>query len=350
MAQFLSPGAGFPGLGPALNYLTQLLAGRVHFLAHFSRSVAVGGCFGALVFCPEVIKMDNIQSARLAKLQRRNIINNRNERQSRIRRLQNILQTLQPNSNSHGNMLTTIPYLPKIFEVHRKHTQNIVSRSVVDDDESVVARLDLRDPVNHGAILDGGNAVALSCPHNAVALYHLVSARLPLTTHSRPRLHLTSTTTLLCRLLHSHSRSRISVSSNKKMSVTCIFYFLSTDQYQIMSSTDAMIHMRASQPVEFVGSVEPGEELAKPKDLDIVTQGYGSLPRLKAVGGNRATSSRGSYQDHEKDKVIATLKEQVATQAEQLTTQSVQLEKDDQTIKARLTRKWEAKISRQIIP
>ncbi|KAM7523340.1 hypothetical protein LguiA_013242 [Lonicera macranthoides] len=94
-----------------------------------------------------------------------------------------------------------------------------------------------------------------------------------------------------------------------------------------------MIHMRAFQPVEFAGSVEPSEEVAQPKDLDIVTQvlgpqshhhkGYGFMPRLKAVEGNRETSNRGSYQDH--DKVIATLKEQVATQAEQLTTQSAQL-------------------------
>ncbi|KAM7481710.1 hypothetical protein LguiB_006293 [Lonicera macranthoides] len=76
---------------------------------------------------------------------------------------------------------------------------------------------------------------------------------------------------------------------------------------------DAMIHMRASQPVESAGSVEPGEEVAQPKDLNIMTQvlgprsrhhkGYGSIPRLKAVGGSRATSSRGTYQDHEKDKV-----------------------------------------------
>ncbi|KAM7465893.1 hypothetical protein LguiB_013455 [Lonicera macranthoides] len=98
---------------------------------------------------------------------------------------------------------------------------------------------------------------------------------------------------------------------------------------------DAMIHMRASQLVESAGSVEPGEEVAQPKDLNIMTQvlgprsrhhkGYGSMPRLKAVGGSRATSSRGTYQDHEKDKVITTLKEQVATQAEQLATQSAQL-------------------------
>ncbi|KAM7507247.1 hypothetical protein LguiA_017700 [Lonicera macranthoides] len=91
----------------------------------------------------------------------------------------------------------------------------------------------------------------------------------------------------------------------------------------------------AKHPVESAGSVEPGEEVAQPKDLNIMTQvlgprshhhkGYGSMPRLKAVGGSRATSSRGTYQDHEKDKVITTLKEQVATQAEQLANQSAQL-------------------------
>ncbi|KAM7497498.1 hypothetical protein LguiA_021912 [Lonicera macranthoides] len=98
---------------------------------------------------------------------------------------------------------------------------------------------------------------------------------------------------------------------------------------------DAMIHMRASQPVESAGSVEFGEEVAQLKDLNIMTQvlgprsrhhkGYGSMPRLKAVGGNRVTSSRGTYQDHEKDKVIATLKEQVVTQVEQVAAQSAQL-------------------------
>ncbi|KAM7497870.1 hypothetical protein LguiA_022284 [Lonicera macranthoides] len=49
------------------------------------------------------------------------------------------------------------------------------------------------------------------------------------------------------------------------------------------------------------------------------------MPRLKEVGGSRATSSRGTYQDHEKDKVIITLKEQLATQSVQLATQSAQL-------------------------
>lgn len=51
------------------------------------------------------------------------------------------------------------------------------------------------------------------------------------------------------------------------------------------------------------------------------------MPRLKAVGGNRAAISKGTYQDHEyeKDKVITALKEQVATQAVQLSTQAVQL-------------------------
>ncbi|KAM7464339.1 hypothetical protein LguiA_032460 [Lonicera macranthoides] len=101
------------------------------------------------------------------------------------------------------------------------------------------------------------------------------------------------------------------------------------------TSSDAMAHLRASQPVESAGSVESGDEVAQPKDLEIMTQvlgsrsrhhkGYGSMPRLKAVGGSRATSSRGTYQDHEKDKVIATLKEQVASQAEQLASQAQQL-------------------------
>ncbi|KAM7468357.1 hypothetical protein LguiB_015919 [Lonicera macranthoides] len=96
-----------------------------------------------------------------------------------------------------------------------------------------------------------------------------------------------------------------------------------------------MAHLRASQLVESAGSVESGDEVAQPKDLEIMTQvlgsrsrhykGYGSMPRLKAVGGSRATSSRGTYQDHEKDKVIATLKEQVASQAEQLASQAQQL-------------------------
>ncbi|KAM7524794.1 hypothetical protein LguiA_014696 [Lonicera macranthoides] len=98
---------------------------------------------------------------------------------------------------------------------------------------------------------------------------------------------------------------------------------------------DAMAHLRASQPIESAGSVESGDEVAQPKDLEIMTQvlgsrsrhhkGYGSMPRFKAVGGSRATSSRGTYQDHEKDKVIATLKEQVASQAEQLASQAQQL-------------------------
>ena len=91
------------------------------------------------------------------------------------------------------------------------------------------------------------------------------------------------------------------------------------------SIQDAMIHMRASEPVESAESVESGDEVAQPKDLDIMTQvlgprsrqykGYGSMPKLKLVGGSRTASSRGTYQDHEKDKVIATLKEQVTTQA-----------------------------------
>ncbi|KAM7461978.1 hypothetical protein LguiA_030099 [Lonicera macranthoides] len=89
---------------------------------------------------------------------------------------------------------------------------------------------------------------------------------------------------------------------------------------------DAMAHLRASQPVESARSVESGDEVAQPKELEIMTQvlgsrsrhhkGYGSMQRLKVVGGSRATSSRGTYQDHEKDKVIATLKEQVTSQAE----------------------------------
>ncbi|KAM7507635.1 hypothetical protein LguiA_018088 [Lonicera macranthoides] len=72
-------------------------------------------------------------------------------------------------------------------------------------------------------------------------------------------------------------------------------------------SKDAMAHLRASQPVE------SGDE------------GIWFYGRLKAVGGSRATNSRGTYQDHEKDKVIATLKEQVASQAEQLASQAQQL-------------------------
>ncbi|KAM7469781.1 hypothetical protein LguiA_007964 [Lonicera macranthoides] len=98
---------------------------------------------------------------------------------------------------------------------------------------------------------------------------------------------------------------------------------------------DAMTHMRASQPVESAGSVESGDEVAQPKDLEIMTQvlgprsrhhkGYGSMPRLKAVGGSRATSSRSTYEDREKDKIIATLKEQVASQEEKVAGQAVQL-------------------------
>ncbi|KAM7461665.1 hypothetical protein LguiA_029786 [Lonicera macranthoides] len=49
------------------------------------------------------------------------------------------------------------------------------------------------------------------------------------------------------------------------------------------------------------------------------------MPRLKAIGGSRAASNRGIYQDHEKDKIIAICKEQVASQAEQPTTQAEQL-------------------------
>ncbi|KAM7468963.1 hypothetical protein LguiA_007146 [Lonicera macranthoides] len=98
---------------------------------------------------------------------------------------------------------------------------------------------------------------------------------------------------------------------------------------------DAMTHMRASQPVESAGSVESGDEVAQPKDLEIMTQvlgprsrhhkGYGSMPRLKAVGGSRATSSRSTYDDREKDKIIATLKEQVASQEEKVAGQAEQL-------------------------
>jgi len=97
-----------------------------------------------------------------------------------------------------------------------------------------------------------------------------------------------------------------------------------------------MIKIRDSQPVESAGSVESGEEVAQPKDLEIMTQvlgprsryhkGYGSMPRLKSVGGNRAASSRGTSQDREKDEIIAALKEQVATQAEQLATHQAMFE------------------------
>ena len=55
-------------------------------------------------------------------------------------------------------------------------------------------------------------------------------------------------------------------------------------------------------------------------------KGYGSMPRLKSVGGNRAASSKGTSQDREKDEIIATLKEQVATQAEQLATHQAMFE------------------------
>ncbi|KAM7481021.1 hypothetical protein LguiB_005604 [Lonicera macranthoides] len=104
---------------------------------------------------------------------------------------------------------------------------------------------------------------------------------------------------------------------------------------QTSGCNDIYASFSADSPVESVGSVESGKEVAQPKDLDIMTQvlglrsryhkGYGSMPRLKTVGGNRAASSRGTYQDHEKDQVIATLEERLAAQAEQLAAQAAQL-------------------------
>ena len=84
--------------------------------------------------------MDNIQSTRLARLRRRSIIHNRNRRQSRIRHSQSIPQDRPSNLIPHENIQAVGPYLPNIFGVRTKTTQNIASRSVVNSDESVITR------------------------------------------------------------------------------------------------------------------------------------------------------------------------------------------------------------------
>ncbi|XP_062116882.1 uncharacterized protein LOC133830820 isoform X2 [Humulus lupulus] len=102
---------------------------------------------------------------------------------------------------------------------------------------------------------------------------------------------------------------------------------------------DAMTLIRDSQPAaatgESAGSTEYGEEVAQPKDLEIMTEvlgprsryhkGYGSMPRLKAIGGNRAMNVRSIIQEREKDTAITVLREQVAIQGEQLATQQAML-------------------------
>ncbi|XP_030493808.2 uncharacterized protein LOC115709754 isoform X1 [Cannabis sativa] len=104
---------------------------------------------------------------------------------------------------------------------------------------------------------------------------------------------------------------------------------------------DAMTQIRDSQPPtaaatgESAGSTEYGEEVAQPKDLEIMTEvlgprsryhkGYGSMPRLKAIGGNRAVNVRSIIQEREKDTAITVLKEQVAIQGEQLASQQAML-------------------------
>ncbi|KAF4351269.1 hypothetical protein F8388_019657 [Cannabis sativa] len=112
-------------------------------------------------------------------------------------------------------------------------------------------------------------------------------------------------------------------------------FFSSEDQ------KDAMTQIRDSQPPtaaatgESAGSTEYGEEVAQPKDLEIMTEvlgprsryhkGYGSMPRLKAIGGNRAVNVRSIIQEREKDTAITVLKEQVAIQGEQLASQQAML-------------------------
>lgn len=76
--------------------------------------------------------MDNIQSARIARLRRRNIRANCN-----IRR-QNVQHSLSDNSTFSGNMFHAKPFVTNTFGVCRKNTQNIVSKSIVNEDGSVI--------------------------------------------------------------------------------------------------------------------------------------------------------------------------------------------------------------------
>ena len=91
--------------------------------------------------------MDNIQSARIARLRRRNIRANSNFRRQNVRR------SLPDNSTFNGNMFPAQPFITNTFGVPRKNTQNIVSKSIVNEDGSVITRTSLENSISKGSYM-----------------------------------------------------------------------------------------------------------------------------------------------------------------------------------------------------